>query len=297
MKKIMHNLEEVYILNDNFVKFLEQQNLKRNPVGRKSTLSVSEYMTLIMLQQELGIRINKVFYFLIKNLFQKHFSKLPSYQQFNEGLRYTLPYLLLLTSLLINKNKKKKAKFYIVDSTPLPICANAYRYNLKIDFGLAKTGKNLNGWFHGFKAHLITNHNLEIVGLCFSDGAKKDYNVLNGNMIKDLTGWLIGDKGYICSQVSQNLAKQGLFLLTRTRKNMKKFPATNYQNYLLSKRETIETVFSILKSQLNMITQGAKSLLSFFSKIFAAILLYCICKTQNLKKYDYLDVFSLNLIS
>ena len=173
MKKIIHNLEEVYVLNDNFVKYLSKIGIKRNPAGRKSNLSIAEYMTLILLKQELGIRKTNIFYFLVQNIFRRYFSKLPSYQQFNDGLRHTLPYLLLLTNLIVNKNKKNKSIFYIVDSTPLPICANAYRYNLKIDNGLAKTGKKLNGWFYGFKAHLIVNSNLEIVGLSFSDGSKK----------------------------------------------------------------------------------------------------------------------------
>ena len=107
MKKIINNLEEVYVLNDNFVKYLSKIGIKRNPAGRKSALSVTEYMTLILLKQDLGIRKNNIFYFLVQNMFKKHFSTLPSYQQFNDGLRHTLSYLLLLTNLIVNQNKKK----------------------------------------------------------------------------------------------------------------------------------------------------------------------------------------------
>ena len=78
---------------------------------------------------------------------------------------------------------------------------------------------------------------------------------------------------------------------------MKKYPATKFQNYLFSKREKIETVFSLLKFQLNMVATGAKSLLGFFSQIFASILLYCICKAQNPIKGVCIADFVPNLIS
>lgn len=297
MKKIINNLEEVYVLNDNFVKYLHKNFLLKNFAGRKSILNEAEYMTLAMLKQELGFRKTKNFYFLIKSFFRKIFPVLPSYQQFNDGLRFCLPYLILLSLSIIKQNKKRSAKYYIVDSTSLPICANAYRYNLKIDHGLAKSGKNLNGWFFGFKAHLITNENLEIVGLTFSSGSVKDYDVLSGDFIKNLTGWMVGDKGYICSKKTKELAEKGLYLLTRNKSNMKKLPVTKFQNFLLSMREGIETVFSLLKHQLNMVATGAKSLISFWSQIFASILVYCICKTKKLKKCYFIEDFDGNLIS
>ena len=297
MKKIMLNLEEVYCLNDNFVKYLERCGLRKHPAGRKSALSIAEYMTIILLKQELGIRKNSNLYIVIKEMFKRHFSPLPSYQQFNEGLRQTFPYLMLLTALMAKNNKIKKSKFYIVDSTPLPICSNGHRYKVKIDNGLAKSGKNLNGWFHGFKLHIIINNNLDIVSLCISDGAKKDYNVLSGEMVRGLFGWLVGDKGYVSSKTHSSLSKQGLTLLTKTRSNMKKFPATSYQNYLFSKREIVETVFSVLKHQLNIVTNNARSFFGFFSQVFAAILAYFLCKDKKLEKLNKIEAFQAFLIS
>ena len=78
MKKIINNLEEVYVLSANFVKYLSKIGIERNPVGRKNVLSVAEYMTLILLKQDLEIRKNKTFYFLVQTFFKTHFSTLPS---------------------------------------------------------------------------------------------------------------------------------------------------------------------------------------------------------------------------
>jgi hypothetical protein len=40
------------------------------------------------------------------------------------------------------------------------VCNNQYRFIAKLFKGLARSGKNLNGWFWGFKLHLIINRPL-----------------------------------------------------------------------------------------------------------------------------------------
>lgn len=70
-----------------------------------------------------------------------------------------------------------------------------------------------------------------------SDGSVDDLDVLEGSFIAGIHGWLIGDKGYIGSEKTQQLAEKGITLITKTRKNMKKHPTTPTQNYLLSKRQ------------------------------------------------------------
>jgi len=276
---MIQNLVEVYCLFDNFVKYLNLEGLKKHPAGRKGMLSEAEYMLIITLKHSLGIRTNSSLYFMIKNYgFASLFSDLPSYQQFNDGIKRSLPYLIVLTTLLTASNKNKKAKYYIVDSTPLPICANGHRHNVKIDMGLAKSSKNLNGWFHGFKLHVIINQNMDFVGIKITDGSTKDFNALEGEIIRGLVGWLVGDKGYISSKTSSNLVKQGLVLLVKSRKNMKKLPATKWQNFLFSQRERIEGVFSMLKLRFNMITNLARSLDGFFTTIFGAIVTFFIMR-------------------
>lgn len=276
---MLEKLVEVYCLSDNFVKHIESNGLKKHPAGRKGNLSVAEYMTLIVLKHAFKIRTNKSLYTFVKNFgFQNMFSTLPSYQQFNNGIRQSLPYLVALANGLTTNNKKKKALFYIVDSTPLPVCANAHRYNVKIDNGLAKSGKNLNGWYYGFKLHLIIDQNMEIVGITVSDAATKDYNVLCGHFVSGISGYLIGDKGYICQRIAKNLALKGLTLLTRSRKNMKKNPVAPEVLKMLSRREIVENVFSRLKLQFDMINQFARSLDGFLVQIFGAILTLICCQ-------------------
>lgn len=293
---MIKNIEKVYCLCDNFVKYLNSIGLIKHPAGRKSMLSEAEYMLIILLKHSFAVRTNSSLYVLIKHYgFASLFSKLPSYQQFNNGIRRSFPYLMALTTLLIKSNKHKSARYHIVDSTPVPICSNGHRYNVKIDKKLASSGKNLNGWFYGFKLHIIVNHNLDITGLKITNGSTKDFNALEGDMIKDLIGWMVGDKGYISSKTSTRLSKQGLILLVKSRKNMKKFPATIWQNFLFSQRERIEGVFGVLKLRFNMVTNLARSIDGFFTNVFGAIVTFLL--TRKIKKELCINCFEQILIS
>jgi len=274
----MENMVEIYCLADDLVKFMEQKSETNRKVGRPSHLSKAECITIAIMKQEYGIRTNKKLYNFIKNCAPYLFSELPSYSQFNEGLSATFPYLILLLQIWMQVNKASSTGVYYVDSTVMPICSNAHRYRVKIDLGLARSGKNIYGWFHGFKMHMIINYNMEIVSVKFTSGSTSDVKALDKKLIKDLTGFLIGDKGYISAKKQKELAQQGLTLITKPRKNMPHFPATPLSIELLRKRQRIESVFGNLKHNLLFINRYARSLKGYFMQAIAALVTYCLHK-------------------
>lgn len=290
------NIELIYCITDDFVKFCEKNFFKNvKSVGRKPTLSRSIYLTLAIIKQRFGFKTNRQLYDFVKEYMSKDIPSLPSYNQFCEGISSNLGYLMLLNSLFIKINRAKGSPFYIIDSTSVPICANAHRYNLSIDLGLAGPGKNLNGWYYGFKLHLIINARREIVGLQFTSASVDDRKALDSKMIEGLTGWLVGDKGYIDRKRAKKLLLKGLKLVTRQRKNMPKVPCTKKQLLLLQSRQIVETSFSILKHQFNLIYKHARSLKSFFSQAFAAITAYSLYQNKDLARLE--STFELITIS
>ena len=291
----MKNIVEVYCFVDNFVKMIESKSLK-SPAGRKSMLTKTDYITLTIFKQEYGLKTTKQLYEFVQEYMQKDFSPLPSYQQFNEGIKSTFSYFVMIAWLLTRLTRKKDAKYHIVDSSPLPVCNNQYRFQAKLFKGLARSGKNMNGWYWGFKLHLIINHDMEIESIKISDGSTSDIDALEGDFIDGIRGWLVGDKGYIGQKKAQELAAQGIKLITRTRKNMRKVPALPIHNYLLSKRQAVESTFSYLKYRLSVLSSYARSVEGFFVNVFSAIVTYSL----NLKKKGKLpciDEFSMLLIS
>jgi len=277
----MENIVEIYCLSDNLVKLIEKEGEKKNKVGRPSALSKAEYITLAIMKQEYGIRTNKKLYNFIKNCAPNLFSPLPSYAQFNEGLNGTFPYFILFFETWMQVNRKHDPGVYYVDSTTMPICSNAHRYRVKIDLGYARSGKNIYGWFHGFKMHIIINYNMEIVSMKFTSGSTNDAKALDKKLTKGLIGFLVGDKGYISAKKQQELRNQGLILLTKPRKNMKHFPATPLNIAMLRGRQRIETVFGYLKHNLLLINRYARSLKGYFTQAIAALTTYCIQKYKQ----------------
>lgn len=291
----MKNIVEIYCLADDLVKFIEQKSGTNRKVGRPGSLSKAEYITLAIMKQEYGIRTNKKLYNFIKHCAPHLFSGLPSYAQFNEGLNSTLPQLLLFLQVWMQVNRTHNPGVYYVDSTVMPICSNAHRYRVKIDLGLASSGKNIYGWFHGFKMHMIINYNMEIVSMKFTSGSTSDIKALDEKLTKGLIGFLIGDKGYISAKKQKELAQQGLVLITKPRKNMKHLPATILSIALLRGRQRIETVFGNLKHNLLFINRYARSLNGYFTQAIAALVTYCTQKyDESLYPIDYSLIFAIS---
>jgi hypothetical protein len=271
---------ELYCTIDNFVKKIEKNNKKSN-VGRPAILTRSEYLYLAVWKHLNGCKTNKWLYNFLKIYMKRDFPVLPSYQQFNYGMKNSLPYLVSFLSKIIFNNKQKTDDTYIVDSTPLPICSNGHRYQVTIDNGLATTSKNMNGWYYGFKLHIIINTAMEIVGFKITTANVKDLHALEGAFIEGISGYLIGDKGYIGKAKKDELIKKNIKLITRQRKNMKQLPATFSMLKKVRSRQRVETVFSQLKGHFNLLNHHARSLESFISSAVASVVAYCFKKTMK----------------
>lgn len=276
----MKNIVEVYCFIDNFVKIIESKTAK-SLAGRKNMLTKTDYITLAIFKQEHGIKTTKHLYEFVKEYMQRDFPPLPSYQQFNQGIKATFRYFVMIAWLLTKITRQKESKYHIVDSSPLPVCNNQYRFIAKLFKGLARSGKNLNGWFWGFKLHIIINDNMEIEAIRITGGSTHDIDVLEGDFIEGIKGWLVGDKGYIGQKKAQELAKKNIKLVTRPRANMKKVPALPIHNHLLSKRQAIESTFSYLKHRLVVLNGYARSVESFFVNVFSAIVTYTLHLTKR----------------
>ena len=85
-----------------------------------------------------------------------------------------------------------------VDSTPLRVYRNQRIYIHKTFHVLASRGRCSQGWFSGFKLHMIINDKGEILNFVFTTGGVDDREPLEeGALLKNIKGKLFGDKGYI----------------------------------------------------------------------------------------------------
>ncbi|EXB29665.1 transposase [Acinetobacter baumannii] len=79
---------------------------------------------------------------------------------------------------------------------------------------------------------------------------------------------------HISQELKIRLKDQGIDLITYHRKNMQAIQFCASDEYHLRQRNKIETLFSLLKGQYNLVTSKARSLHGFLSGIYASLCAY-----------------------
>jgi len=278
---MISNLEEIYCIIDNLTSLIDKES-KKTKIGRRKKLSRSELLTIAIIKQTVGIETNKQLYFLIKKYMKSEFSNLPSYQQFCAGLESNFWHLGIINSAISEFNKQKMNDFFVVDSTAMPLCSLAYRGRSSIGKGIASSGKNMNGWYYGFKLHVIINQNMDIVSFKFTTASIADIVALDEKMVRGITGKLVGDKGYLGIEKKKELRMKNIDLITRARKNMRKLPVEPKTVKVLSRRQIVESTFGMLKDRFCLISKKARSLKSFFAQAMSALLAYNLQDRSNI---------------
>ena len=267
----MKNIVELYWIVDEVVKRIDQKITKRVVRGRKNKLRTSELITMALIGHFDNISTDKKLYEYITMHLQSYFNNVPCYEQFTRGIRSVSAQFDFFLEILCQMNHSLEKGFYIVDSTALP--TNGYD-NLECPKWASevKTGKNLFGYYHGFKLHLIINRNFEVISFMITPANVHDVKALyTESFIGNIKGLLVGDKGYITPEkFLRKLKKNGLKLLFKQRENMDPYLNEYYKDQL-SQRQVIEGVFSYLKNRLNALHKFARSTESFLVHVKAAL--------------------------
>jgi len=129
------------------------------------------------------------------------------------------------------------------------------------------------GWFYGCKLHIAMNQFGEIACSALSNGHVADIKMVE-QLVDDLQAKLYADRGYIGQELKGRLKDQGIDLITYHRKNMRPIQLSALDEYHLKQRNKIETLFSLLKGQYNLVTSKARSILGFLSGIYASLYAY-----------------------
>jgi hypothetical protein len=85
---------------------------------------------------------------------------------------------------------------------------------------------------------------------------------------------LYADRGYINQELKRKLKEQSIDLITYHRKNMQSVQLSTLDEYYLKQRNKIETLFSLLKGQYNLVTNRARSNCGFLGGIYASLCTY-----------------------
>lgn len=176
--------------------------------------------------------------------------------------------------MLINSRfKGKNTGISFIDSTTLPVCHIKREKQHKVFKGIAEKSKGTMGWYFGFKLHLIINDKVEILSYCFSKANvdDRDQKIMKV-MTKEVFGKLFGDRGYIDQKLAEYLWNDGVELIYKLRKNMKKMNISDTDKILLIKRAVIESVNDELKNIYSIQHTRHRSIQGIFNNAISALM-------------------------
>lgn len=261
-------------LHDQYVQshFLAANHQSKS--GPKPNLSNSEVLTIVLFYPLSGMKNFEYFYQrLVQPGLRDYFPKLVSYSRFVELIGENWQLMWLFVQYKASQGIRT-GKYYI-DSKKLPVCDNRRIGQHKVFEGIASRGKSSTGWFYGLKLHLVINHLGEVVSFLLTSGSRADNNpkVLR-HLLGNLQGTCYGDKGYISSLFGQ-FYEQGLHLVTKSRKNMKRLLLGLSDAFMLRKRGLIESVNDILMTVCDIEHTRHRSPLNAITHILASVGAYC----------------------
>jgi hypothetical protein len=274
----MDHLTELFCLIDDFCREFEPAWERRLLAAgakkrrRKTCLSLSELLTLLVLFHQLRFRQFKSFYlaYACRHL-RREFPGLPAYARCVDLLpRCAVPLAALFEAL-----KGRCDGVSVIDSTALAVCDNHRIDRHRVFKGKAARGKTSMGWFFGFKLHLVVNSKGELLNLRLTPGNTDDRRPAP-DLCEGLFGLLLGDRGYISKKLAETLAGRGVELITRVRKNMRPVPRTGFETHLLRRRSLVETVIDELKNLCQIEHTRHRSITNFTVNLMAGIVAYCL---------------------
>ena len=237
---------------------------------RKSTLTLSELMTIAIMFHSSGYRTFKHYYiYHVQAHWKPFFPNLVSYKQINKLMkRIIFPLFVLQQSL---QGSSEGVSF--VDSTVLTVCHICRASRHKVFKGIAKKGKTTTGWFFGMKLHLVINHRGEIIAWMITAGNVDDRKPVP-ELARGLFGKIFGDRGYISKALFEHLYERGLKLVTRIKANMKNTLMDTMDKLLLYKRGIIESVINKLKSVCQIEHHRHRSIGNFVTNLLGGLIAY-----------------------
>jgi transposase len=274
---------------DDFARVFEDWERHRLvPTGRRrqraGKLSLGEMLFIMVLFHLSPFKTFKDFWrYGVEQKYRDYFGALPSYGRFVALMpRLFAPFCVLMHSL-----QGEATGIYIVDSTKLAVCANARISRNRVFDGLAKRGRTTMGWFFGFKLHLVINHRGEIMAVKITPGNTDDRVPLK-DLVAELQGKLLADKGYISKVLFAELWRRGLHLITGIRRNMKTHLTPLIDKLLLRKRFIIETLFDKLKSDMGLEHTRHRSPTNAFVHVLSCLAAYILGKQKvSMKAVSY----------
>ena len=267
----MNNLLRNYtFILDEFKKLFTDENFYFKPIRPK--LSDLELITLNITAEYCGIDSE---YQLFRDLKGTPLDTLIERTVYNKRKRKLFPHINELRKRLVQKLNTDQ-NYFIVDSMPLEVCKNARAGRSKIckeqDYAFPNHGfcAAQNSRYYGYKLHAVCSVDGVFENFDLSPASVHDIHYLKDIQQQMTDCVLLGDKGYLSTEVQINLFETvNIKIETPMRSNQKNFK--RYPFIFKKSRKRIETLFSQLCDQFMIRRNYAKTFEGFKTRTLSKI--------------------------
>lgn len=235
--------------------------------GRKLAIPVYEVIALSLFKQREGIETKKAVYEICE----------PdcSYKTLVVNMNRFSRLAAVILAFIVSANRRSAHPLKHTDSTDIPVSSNKNARYHKTMADLARWGRTGRGWFYGLKLHITTDLKRHLLSLRFSAGNVHDATVFM-KLNKGLYGIFVADAAYVSEKLQREFYEENRrILFTASRKNMRLL-MTDWQDWLLKTRMTVEANFRSLKQFYGLITNLPRSVNGYLANYIYSLLAYVI---------------------
>lgn len=274
----------VYVIIDDLYRhFAPPEVINRRHIS-DAKLSDSEIITISICGELAGIDSENAWFSFVKKNYRHLFPNLCSRSRFNRTRRALLQTTDLLRQKMISAFNLPFSKYFVVDSFPLAVCkfgraryCRAFRSH-GADYGKCPSKKET---YFGYKVHAMITLEGYITAFEITPASTDDREGLR-DIVENQSGLVVlGDKGYVGENFTQELKEQGICLMALKRSNSKADWPKSFRQLIFKLRRRVETVFSQLSEQLNAERVLAKSFQGLCTRLLNKVLAYNLCLVLN----------------
>jgi hypothetical protein len=188
----------------------------------------------------------------------------------------------LIQQRLVEAGGQRTANWQVLDTLPLPICqtVRATRSDFRGFEADSGYGAATREYYYGFKLGLRVSPFGMMVHYPLLQARPQDVVFLE-DLVGDFRGDVVADKGFLDQWRQPQLAYQGVFLQTPTRRNLK--TSNGWNNTFAHFRKLVETVASKLTQQFGLQPLKLRSFWHLRHRLIRKVLSHIICIFYNLQ--------------
>jgi len=269
-------IEVFCLIDDEIEKILFGKKLRQR--GRPPGLSDSEVITMEVVGEFLSkdCDTNIWQYFMMHWL--HFFPKIPDRTNFAKQAANLHVLKRHLQESLACKLGAFADNLHLIDGLPIPVCKFARAhfsqvFKGEVAFGYCATKQER---YYGFRGHIVIN-SIGVVTAATFAAANIDERDICPELMVQLRGIALGDKGYIRPSLQEDLVTQKLHLQTPLRQNMKDERPNWFVKWMMTTRRLVETVIGQLAGRFNIEKVRARDMWHQASRFWRKLLAHTVC--------------------